>query len=217
MERHPGRKANDSSDELALTRRTALKYGVAGVGAVVGSAAFAGGAAASEPACYNVCWVDVKPDSCPNSVNPDQNGVISVAAGWPNFDFETVRLIPVSGEYEGLGGDCQNYLDPSYDTDPGPILELLESAGYPDGDYRSASPLRSTVEDRNGDGSDDTTFHFRVSDLELRPTDTHLVLVGESTVGDCAFVGIDSVRVLDTPSGSNGPGSAAAKGKGPGA
>lgn len=193
--------------QRSITRRAALKYGtVAGVGAAVGSAALAGSAAAADPSDYRVCWIDVKPDSCPNSINPRQNGVVSVAAGWPRFDDSTVRLIPVSGSYDGRFGDCQNYRNPAYDTDTETINEirgLLQASA----DGREARPIRSTVEDRSGSGDDDTTFHFRASDLELRPSDTHLVLVGDSTTNDFTYVGIDTVRVLDTPASSNGRGS----------
>lgn len=179
----------------ALSRRSLLlRTGLATGGLVLGSAVLAGGAAASEQesdGCLRVCWMDVKPGSCPNSVNPAGSGVLPVSAGWPDFEEGTVELIPVKGSYDAAFGDCQDYENPRYAAGTRTAEELRALAASSD---RSATPTWTRVEDVDGDGDLDTKFKFDVSDLELESDDTYLVLKGESSTSDCTFFAIDSVR-----------------------
>ena len=198
---------NHTSDNLG--RRTFVRGAV-----TAGVLAFGVGAASSSAAategCCRVCWVDVKPDSCPNSINPDNNGVVTVAAGWPRFVPGTVKLVPVKGEYDAAFDGCQNYRDPEYHPNCGALNDLLDGS-----DGRSAEPFSQRVEDVDGDGDDDTLFKFRTEDLELESDDAYLILVGESTRDGCRVVGIDSVRVLDGGGGSaNGQANGRANGRG---
>ena len=190
-------------------RRRFVQGTIAAGTLAVGVGATSSAAAATEDCC-RVCWVDVKPDSCPNSINPDNNGVVTVAAGLPWFAPGTVELVPVKGEYDSAFDGCQNYRNPEYDTDCSAIRDILDES-----DGRSAVPLSQKVADVDGDGDDDTLFKFRTEDLELEPDDTFLVLVGESTRDGCTVIGIDSVRVLETGNdNSNGPANRAANGRG---
>lgn len=182
-------------DECAVERRTVLK-GAAAAG--VGTTMMVGRVGAQNGCC--ICWVDVKPDSCPNSINPNNQGVVSVAAGSTDFDEETVKLVPIPegcvDQYTPKFEDCQDYQNPTYHDDGdecGDLNGLL--ACEANGDDRSASPTRSTTEDINGDSTQDTVFKFRTQDLDLQDDDAYLVLTGESE--DCQVIGIDSVRVVD--------------------
>lgn len=204
MDRNPTGRSD------CVSRRTLLKTAAVGTAGLATAGAFADQAAARESdceGCLRVCWVDVKPSSCPNSVNPDGAGVLPVTAGWPNFHLSTVELVPVKASYDAAFGRCQDWEAPRYDTGPGTATELCELVADAD---RSASPTGSTVEDVDGDGDLDTKFRFDVSDLDLEADDTYLVLVGESTDSDCTYVGIDSVRVV----GGNGGGQDGSEGRG---
>lgn len=200
---------DDTQQSGSVSRRNVLKRTAFAAGGVaVGSSLLAGRAAAHAngcSGCLDVCWLDVKPSSCPNSVNPNSSGVLPVTAGWPNFDVSTVELIPVKGSYDAAFGDCQDFEDVRYDDDAATATELCELAMTSE---RSASPIWSSVEDVDGDGDSDSKFKFEISDLQLESDDTYLVLTGESTGSDCTFLAIDSVRVL----GGNENGNASARG-----
>lgn len=188
---------NPTGRSDSVSRRALLQTTAVATAGLATAGAFAGQAAAQESdceGCLRVCWVDVKPSSCPNSVNPNSSGVLPVTAGWPNFDVSTVELVPVKASYDAAFGRCQDWEAPRYDAGLETATELCELAADAD---RSASPGWSTVEDVDGDGDPDTKFAFDVSDLDLEADDTYLVLVGESTDSDCTYVGIDSVRVVD--------------------
>ena len=180
-----------------FSRRSILRRtGIAAGGLAVGTAAFAGEVAADEhdcDGCLDICWMDVKPSSCPNSVNPKSEGLLPVMAGWPRFDPSTVELIPVKADYDAAFDDCQDWTDPTYNVGSETEMELCQLAASSD---RSASPISMVVEDVDDDGDLDSKFRFRVEDLELESDDTHLVLKGESATSDCTFYAIDSVRVL---------------------
>jgi hypothetical protein len=178
----------ESTDRRTFLKRAALASAVA----TVGVPAFTGTAAARE--CCKVCWIDVKPDSCPNAINPNNNGVVSVAVGWPYVLFETARLVPLKSGPMSVSG-CQNYRHPDWHVSCADLTERLAAA-----DGRSASAVRKTVEDINGDGTRDTVFKFDTRDLELEPDDEFLLFVGETGSG-CQLLGIDSIRVVG---GSNG-------------
>jgi hypothetical protein len=186
-------------------RRTVLRTAAASGLAVAGLTTTASAQSATATDC-RVCWVDVKPDSCPNAINPDQNGVVSVAAGWPYFETGTVELLPVSEAcaeevgYEPAFDRCQDYQNQQYARDCATLREL---AACQDG--RAATPIRSTTEDIDDDGDQDTVFKFETADLELRPDDAYLLLTGESTDGGRVY-GIDSVRVVDRGQGNGNGG-----------
>lgn len=186
------------------SRRTLLKTGaVVSFGGASGVSMLSGQAAAQENECTRVCWIDIKPNSCPNSINAGNNGVVSVASGWPHFDPETVRLVPIKAEYDAAFGTCQDYRNPVYRKDSEVLARLLERS-----DGRGAEAIRSTVEDADGDGDADTVFKFRTRDIGFEADDTYAILVGETFVGSCTVLGIDSVRVLhatdDRPAKHNG-------------
>lgn len=192
-----------------VSRRTMLRTtGVTGL-AVAGLSTTFGAAGAADRDCC-VCWVDVKPDSCPNSINPNSNGVISVTAGPPEFDPETVRLVPITEScaedagFDPAFDDCQDYRDPEYMADCRTLRALHECEA--DGDDRAASPVRWSSEDVDSDGDDDTVFKFSVGELDLRLEDAYLLLVGDTKHNDCRTYGIDSVRVVQG-GGSRGRGS----------
>ena len=192
-----------SDGTSGYSRRSILRRtGIAAGGLAVGAGAITGQVAADEhgcDGCLRICWVDVKPNSCPNSVNPDSNGTLPVTAGWPYLDPATVELIPVKADYDPAFDGCQDWSDPEYRRDAETATELCELAMASD---RSASPTWYRMEDVDGDGDFDSKFKFDVADLELEPDDTFLVLRGESSLSDCTYFGIDSVRVLD--GGNNG-------------
>jgi hypothetical protein len=192
--------------DRTFRRRTVLRTAATSGLAVAGLTASAGAAAATEADC-RVCWADVKPDSCPNAINPDQNGVVSVAAGWPHYEPGTVELVPVSEAcaedvgYEPAFDRCQDYQNQQYASD----CTTLEALAACASDDRAATPVRSTTEDIDDDGDPDSVFKFETADLELQPDDAYLLLVGESTDGGRVY-GIDSVRVVDRGQGNGNGG-----------
>jgi hypothetical protein len=202
--------SNDGDEASGVvSRRTLLRRAGGVAGGLVAGSALAGQVAASGDGCGDgcVCWVDVKPSSCPNSVNPNSQGVLPVSAGWPNFDVDTVELIPVKGSYDAAFDCCQDFQDPSYRDDGAELCELAKTSD------RSASPVWHRVEDVDGDGDRDSKFKFEVSDLELEPDDTYLVLKGESSTSDCTYYGIDSVRVVGGNGGQEKAADASGRGK----
>lgn len=198
------------SIDRSVTRRTVLQATATAGLAAAGLSATAMSAAGSDEADCCVCWVDVKPGSCPNAINPDSGGVVSVAAGRPNIEPSTAELVPITEAcaeevgFEPAFEECQDYQDKAYAEDCDPLAELLacEAAGAD----RSASPVRSSSEDIDEDGDQDTVFKFRVEDLELRTDDAYLVLTGEAREDDCTVYGVDSVRVVEGDGGSGGKG-----------
>lgn len=192
-----------SDETITLSRRSIIRQtGVVAGGLAVGAGTVSGQVAVNEDecgGCLEICWVDVKPNSCPNSVNAGNQGTLPVTAGWPNFELETVELIPIKANYDPAFDDCQDWSNPEYRDDPDTALELCRYAMASD---RSASPTRYRTEDVDDDGDLDSKFKFVVADLELEPDDTYLILRGESREGDCTYVGIDSVRVVG--GGKNG-------------
>lgn len=196
--------------DRSVTRRTVLR-GTATAGlAAAGLSATAMAATGADASDCCVCWVDVKPDSCPNSVNPGSRGVVSVAAGPPGFEPGTAELVPITADcaesvgFEPAFEECQDYRDQTYAEDCQALRALLD--GEADGADRSASPVRSSSEDLDGDGDEDTVFKFDVQDLDLGSDDAYLVLTGAANHDDCTVYGVDSVRVVDRGGGSGGGG-----------
>ncbi|WP_458209398.1 twin-arginine translocation signal domain-containing protein [Haladaptatus sp. NG-SE-30] len=185
------------SNQLPQTRRTVLKKGVlATATAAIGLPMVTG--LASADGCCKTCWVDVKPNSCPNSINPKNNGVVSVAVGWPNVKMDSVRLVPSAGHRCVQFSGCQDYMNPEWSGVSCEDMERLLS----ESDGRSAMPIRMTREDLDGDGDNDTVLKFRTRDLDLMPSDKYLVLEAETKAG-CRLLGLDTVRVVDKSNGKN--------------
>lgn len=190
-----------------IRRRTVLRATATAGLAVAGLSTAASAAEGTAATDCCVCWVDVKPGSCPNSINPGQGGVVSVTAGKPGLDDATVELVPVSEAcaervgYDPAFDECQDYRDQQYATNCAPLRDLRRCEA--DGGDRSASPVRSSAEDADDDGDADTVFKFEIADLELRPDDAYLLLTGESADDDCRVYGIDSVRIVDRGRGND--------------
>ncbi len=186
-----------NSNQLPQTRRTILKKGILATATAAIGVPLTTGLASAE-ACCKTCWVDVKPDSCPNSINPKNNGVVSVAVGWPNLKMNTIRLVPSAGNPDIQFTGCQDYLNPDWkDVSCEDIDQLLSES-----DGREASAIRMTREDLNGDGDNETVLKFNTRDLELRSDDEYLVLEAETGSG-CRLLGIDSVRVVGKSNNRN--------------
>ncbi|ODR80976.1 hypothetical protein BG842_00500 [Haladaptatus sp. W1] len=179
-----------NSNQPSDTRRTILKKGIlATATAAIGVPVTTGLASASS--CSKTCWVDVKPNSCPNSINPKNNGVVSVAVGWPNIKMESARLVPSAGNSDIQFPGCQDYLDPDWeDVSYEDIDQLLSES-----DDRAATAIRMSREDLNNDGNNDTILKFETRTIELNPDDKYLILEAETGSG-CRLLGLDSVRVV---------------------
>jgi hypothetical protein len=61
--------------------------------------------------------------------------------------------------------------------------------------FAGALPVRSTMEDVDGDGDDDMLFHFKTQDLDLDGDSTEATLEGETREGT-SIEGIDSVNIV---------------------
>lgn len=207
--------------DRSLRRRTVLRATATAGLAAAGLSATAMAASGSEAADCCVCWVDVKPDSCPNAINPDSRGVVSVAAGPPGFESGTVELVPITQDcaesvgFEPAFEECQDYEDQTYAEDCEALRALLD--GEADAADRSATPVRSSSADLDDDGDTDTVFKFDVRDLELGSDDAYLVLTGAGTHDDCTVYGVDSVVVVGGGGGSGAErGESGSRGRGGG-
>ena len=112
--------------------------------------------------------IDIKPGSYPNSINPSEQGLLSVAIlGSASFDVytinpETIKLGAVS----------------------------LASRGSV-----KAPKLAFSFEDVNLDGYTDMVCFFRVPDLALMGTETELMLTAQ--LYDLTLIaGTDSIRIV---------------------
>ena len=119
--------------------------------------------------------IDIKPGSDPNSINLGSNGVLPVAVlTTDEFDAQEVN------EETVLFGDPV-LMDPDIGT------------GIP------VDPIRSCVEDVDGDGDDDLLLFFSVPELAefgaLDADSTESLLIGETFDGVPIF-GLDSVRIV---------------------
>ncbi|WP_458208675.1 twin-arginine translocation signal domain-containing protein [Haladaptatus sp. NG-SE-30] len=186
------------SNQYPQTRRTILKKGIlATATASIGVPISMGLASATD--CCKTCWVDVKPDSCPNSINLKNNGVVSVAVGWPNLKFESIRLVPSGRNSDIQFNGCQDYMNPDWkDVSCEDIDRLLSET---DG-REAATPIRMTREDLNGDGDNETVLKFHTREIDLMSDDEYLVLEAMTGSG-CRLLGIDSVRVLGKSNNRN--------------
>lgn len=177
-----------SNDDTALSRRTLLRSAagtlVIGTGIATATTASAHGEGHTDCTC-KTCWVDVKPGSDPNGINPKNRGVVSVAAGWPRFEEGSVWLAPLDAVTNGSVPSCEE------------IQSFLE-------DPSGAQPLRKSVEhtDVDDDRDLDTVFKFRTAEIGLDAEDTGLVLVGIDSDDGCPIWGMDGVKV---PRGAEKP------------
>lgn len=201
-----------TSDRTAseTSRRGVLKLAGTTVAATTGLALTGGVVAAEtdEDCTCHQCWLDLKPGSCPNAVNPDAGGVVSVAAGWPGLDPETVALVPSQEDW----GDCSerrsDYAGPDCDT----VEDLLA-------DDRYAVPVRAERYDEDGDGDDDWVFKFDKQAVGFREGVESVVLVGRDAEDDCPVWGVDSVKIVGGNGGGNeddGSGNGGGRGRGRG-
>ena len=61
--------------------------------------------------------------------------------------------------------------------------------------FAGASPVRSTLEDVNGDGELDMLFHFKTQDLSLTKDSTEATLTGSTDIGQ-PIQGTDTVNIV---------------------
>lgn len=175
--------------ESTIDRRHVLKGVSTAALAGLGFSATAGRTAAEESSeCCHECWLDIKPGSCPNSINPDSNGVVPALVGWPHLDPETVRLVPREEDW----GNCSNRTIPEqrapscgkatdiWDSDPG------------------TAPIKARKVDSDGDGDPDWQFKFETEALDLEDSVNSAILVSEGTgeTADCTVWGVDSVNIV---------------------
>ena len=113
--------------------------------------------------------IDIKPGSDPNSINPNSNGVISVAilttstaAGEP-LDFDATTVDPLSVEFGPNGA--------------------TESHG------------KGHIEDVDGDGDLDLVLHFKTQETGIQCGDTEVSLSGE-TFGGQDITGTDAIQTV---------------------
>ena len=147
-----------------------------GAGTAVGPVGFSDvhGLAFSVPEPF-VVDIDIKPASDPNSINLRSNGVLPVAIFSTN-DFDALLVVEETilfGDPELVGGE--------------------EPVGLP------ASPIRSVVEDVDGDGLDDLLLFFSVPELDVLASLDELsdlaLLIGQTFDG-ISIEGLDSVRIV---------------------
>lgn len=185
------------SSQSDVDRRRVLKGVTATVLAGSGFAVLTGQVAAdsgSSSGCCHECWLDIKPGSCPNSINPDSNGVIPVLVGWPHLDPETVRLVPREDDW----GDCSNRDIPE---ESAPTCQ--EATGIRESDD-GAEPVRAQKVDEDDDSDPEWKFKFETQDLDLDGSVRSAVLVAAGTgeTAGCTVWGVDSVNIV----GGNGEG-----------
>jgi probable HAF family extracellular repeat protein len=118
--------------------------------------------------------IDIKPGSDPNSINLNAKGVLPVAI----FSAEDFDALSIDEATVGLG-------------DP----ELILDGATP------VAPIRSSIEDVDGDGLDDLVLHFSVADFTangaLDSDSVEVILLGETFDG-VAISGMDAVRIVIT-------------------
>lgn len=190
---------------IQTTRRSVLKFAGGAVAATTGLALTGQVVGAEDDDCTcHQCWLDLKPGSCPNAVNPDANGVVSVAAGWPGLDPDSVALVPS----EETWGDCSERRSDHEGPDCETVRDLLA-------DDRYASPVRAERHDEDGDGDEDWVFKFETQEVGFREGGGSVVLVGRDAEDDCLVWGVDSVKIAGN-GGSSGGWDAGGRGRGNG-
>ncbi|MHC4235423.1 MAG: PQQ-dependent sugar dehydrogenase, partial [Planctomycetota bacterium] len=153
--------------------------------------------------------LDIKPGSCPNSVNRGSRGVVPVGLlGTAGFDVSTVDLASVRlSRADGIGGSVAPHEGP-----PGPH-SVIADVGTPfDGETCDCHDL-------SGDGIDDLSMKFRTADLvaalelDLLPAGALVELtvsgslLGSNGSGTAIFnFGLDGDQEVP-PTGSPGTGS----------
>lgn len=120
--------------------------------------------------------IDIKPGSDPNSINLKSNGVIPVA-------ILTTSI---------ANGDPVDFDATSVDT------STIEFGDTRDG-FARVNPVRTAVEDVDGDGDLDLIVHFSMRDIKkLGALDADSVdaILGAETLDGTEIFGIDSVRIV---------------------
>lgn len=112
--------------------------------------------------------IDIKPGSFPNSINPNNQGVIPVAilTTDPSDNVTTFDAATVD-----------------------PVTVRVGPTGT------EAAPVHDALEDVDGDGDTDMTLHFNVQDTGIKCGDTSAMLKGETLDGE-AITGTDSIRTV---------------------
>ena len=186
------------SSRTEVDRRAFLRASGVTAAAATGLFATAGQAAAGYECPCHQCWLDIKPGSCPNSINPRNQGVVSVAAGWPDFDPGTVKLVT----REEAWGDCSERRSDYDQPDVGANCERVEE--WLDEDH--ATPVRAERVDEDGDGDMDWVFKFETQALDLYEGVQSAILVGRDAQSGCPVWGVDSINIVGGSGGSNGGG-----------
>jgi len=107
------------------------------------------------PGCGTIAHLDIKPGSCPNPVNPQSKGVVSIAVVGSNL-FDVVQIDVDSltlARADGVGG----FITPMM-VKRGPRVHIEDVATPFDG-------RRCTCHELNGDGMDDLLLKFSTQEL----------------------------------------------------
>jgi hypothetical protein len=129
----------------------------------------AGAVIGEETITITVMAIDIKPWSCPNSINPKSNGVVPVAIlGSDTFDVTTVDVT---------------------------TLEFGPNGATPAHDLTDPDVYADHIQDVNGDGWMDLVSHYAQKDTGLAVGMLAAELTGELLDGT-VFSAWDSVRVL---------------------
>lgn len=164
-----------------VSRRRVLGLGAGALGATLGVTAAPAGA--DQDDCEQ-CWLDVRPGSCPNTVDANGDGVVDVAVGQPDLVPETARLVPRPESW----GDCSQRRHDHEGPSCSELRRLLDADA-------GAGQSRWETYDEDGDGDLDKVFEFRVRDLDLRSDTRSLLLVGRDGHTDDLVWGVDAVTV----------------------
>ncbi|MCG2589070.1 VWA domain-containing protein [Rhodohalobacter sulfatireducens] len=123
----------------------------------------------AEDICPTPVAVDIKPEGEPNSINPNNKGVIPVAVlGSENFDVTTINPVTV------LFGSLS-------------LIQNEDGASLAHGDGH--------IEDVNGDGIPDFLGHFPTQDTGLVSGDLNGWLIGKTNDGE-SIAGFDAVKIV---------------------
>ncbi len=139
-----------------------------------------------EVECVVPVTINIKPGSYPNSINPDNKGVIPLAVltaeageyGLP-IDFDATRINPLSVRF---GPRAAVWMD------TGGAFEI-HNKGHIEDSYE--------LDERTRDGDQDMVLHFSTLATGIQPSDTEACVKGEwvdSGGGVHQFFGCDSVR-----------------------
>ncbi|MCG2590638.1 vWA domain-containing protein [Rhodohalobacter sulfatireducens] len=123
----------------------------------------------AEAICPTAVGVDIKPEGEPNSINPNNKGVIPVAI-LGSEDFDATTIDPVTVRFGALS---------EVTSDAG--ARLAHGDGH--------------IEDVNGDGIPDFLGHFPTQDTGLVSGDLNGWLIGKTNDGE-SIAGFDAVKIV---------------------